>query len=453
MSREDAKVESQEIVAGALSESAAGLLGELAALLRRFVVMTSSQARIVALWVIHTYVLDGADATPYLAITSAEKRSGKTRLLEVLELLVLRAWLTGRTTAAVLPRKIDADQPTLLLDESDAAFGGDKEYAEALRGVLNSGHRRGGKTTVCVGQGANIGFKDFSVFSPKAIAGIGKLPDTVADRAIPIRLQRRGPGEAVDRFRRREVEPQTQQLRYRLDAFAEVAVEVLKQAQPDLPDELDDRAWDGLEPLLGIADLAGGDWPVFARAAAVELYGGRALEDDSTGIRLLADIRGVLEPDGKPLKQIPTADLLAALNELDEAPWGDWFGKPLTSRVLARLLKPYDIHSKDIWVAQGIEKKSRKGFERDQFDGAFSRYLASYPREGENPYSRAENSQSESARAGGLSRIENSRNPSPDAGSRGLADRDPDMGSAGACAAHRGDPRPGCSYCQSAAES
>jgi hypothetical protein len=157
----------------AAGESCAALLGEISAVLRRFVVMTAAQARVVALWVVHTHVLAAADATPYLAITSAEKRSGKTRLLEVLELLVANPWATGRTTTATLPRKIDAESPTLLLDESDAAFNGDKEYAEALRGVLNTGHRRGGKATVCVGQGASIGFKDFKTFCPKAIAGIG----------------------------------------------------------------------------------------------------------------------------------------------------------------------------------------------------------------------------------------------------------------------------------------
>ena len=91
-------------------------------------------------------------------------------------------------------------RPTLLLDESDAAFKGEKEYAEALRGLLNTGHRRGGKSTVCVGQGAELSYKDFSTYCAKAIAGIGKLPDTVADRSLPIRLERRAPGEQAERF-------------------------------------------------------------------------------------------------------------------------------------------------------------------------------------------------------------------------------------------------------------
>lgn len=324
----------------ATGESCAALLGEITALLRRFVVMSSAQARVVALWTVHTHLIAAADATPYLAVTSAEKRSGKTRLLEVLELLVANPWSTGRTSAATLARKIDADAPTSLLDESDAAFSGDKDYAEALRGVLNFGHRRGGKSTLCVGQGANIGFKDFSAFCPKAIAGIGKLPDTVADRSIPIRLERRAPGERVDRFRRREVEPQTDQIRQRLAALADLGVEVLTDARPDLPDELDDRALDGVEPLLAVAELAGGSWPVEARAACIELYGGRQVEDESTGVQLLSDIRQVFGDKDK----VTSAELLEALHGLDESLWGEWFGKPLSSRALANLLTVRDSH-------------------------------------------------------------------------------------------------------------
>ena len=105
------------------SFSFAGLLDEVAAFIRQYVVMTESQAVAVTLWIAHTHAIEAADATPYLHITAATKRAGKTRLLEVLDLLVARPWLTGRVSAAVLPRKIDKEQPTLLLDESDAALG------------------------------------------------------------------------------------------------------------------------------------------------------------------------------------------------------------------------------------------------------------------------------------------------------------------------------------------
>jgi hypothetical protein len=132
-------------------------------------------------------------------------------------------------------RKIDAERPTLLLDESDAAFKGDREYAEALRGVLNSGHRRGGKTTVCVGQGAEIGFKDFSTFCPKAIAGIGKLPDTVQSRSIPIRLKRRAPGERIERFRYEDAKVEARPLREALERVAAVMVPSSSRRGPTYP--------------------------------------------------------------------------------------------------------------------------------------------------------------------------------------------------------------------------
>ena len=126
------------------------LLDDVACFLNRFVRLSEPQAAIVTLWIVHTHAIRLATTTPYLAITSAEKQSGKTRLLEVLELLVNKPWLTGHATAASLIRKIDKDRPTLLLDESDAAFQGDKQYAEALRGVLNTGHRRGGQASCCM---------------------------------------------------------------------------------------------------------------------------------------------------------------------------------------------------------------------------------------------------------------------------------------------------------------
>src|SRR5919199_5450082 len=270
----------------------AEVLNKLVTFIRRFVALSDEQAVLVALWVIHTHAIHAADCTPYLHIKSAEKRSGKTRLLEVLAFLVARAWFTGRVSAAVLVRKTANEQPTLLLDESDAAFKGDKEYAEALRGILNAGFRRGGVTSLCVGQGANLSYRDFPVFGPKAIAGIGKLPDTIADRSVPIELRRRRAGEGVARFRVRKAEREGLSLRDAATAWAEANIERLSSAEPQLPDELDDRAQDIIEPLLAIADEVGGEWPERAREAAVKLLSGEEREGtDSLGVRLLRDVR------------------------------------------------------------------------------------------------------------------------------------------------------------------
>lgn len=338
--------------------------------MRRFVLLSDSQLTVIAAWVVHTHALLAAETTPYLEITSAEKQCGKTRLLETLEVLVHKPWLTGRATAAVLVRKIDAHKPTLLLDESDAAFKGDKEYAETLRGVLNTGHRRGGKASLCIGQGANISFKDFETFCPKAIAGIGQLPDTVADRSIPIRLKRKAPSEAVERFRRRNVLGQANEIRERIPAWVSGHLKVLAAARPELPDTLNDRQQDSVEPLLAIVDEAGSDWPERLRKAVVEIFGGESSEDQSIRVRLLADVRTVF--DTSRAEKLTSMDLLSKLADVETSPWGDWrHGKPLNAVGLAHLLKPFGICPRTIRV----DGATPKGYLRDSFLDAWERYL------------------------------------------------------------------------------
>ena len=347
------------------------LLDALEIYIRRFVSLSEPQAQAVTLWVVHTHTLAAADSTPYLAITSAEKQCGKTRLLEVLEILVAKPWLTGRVTAAVLTRKIDSEHPTLLLDESDAAFRGEREYAEALRGVLNSGHRRGGRASCCIGQGANIAYKDFSTFGAKCIAGIGKLPDTVADRSIPIRLKRKTPSEIVERFRERIVRAEARILQEKISAWTSTQLDNLRVARPDLPACLTDRQQDGGEPLLAIADAAGGDWPQEARAALVELWTGGAAEDDSIRVRLLSDIRTVY--GNRKAEKLSSGDLLVGLCEIESSPWAEFnHGKPTTAIGLARLLKAFDIAPRTIKLPDG---STLKGYQREWFQDSWDRYL------------------------------------------------------------------------------
>jgi hypothetical protein len=270
---------------------------------------------------------------------------------------------------AVLTRKIDAEEPTLLLDESDAALQGEKEYAEVLRGILNTGYRRGGKTSVAVPAGRDFSYRDLSTFSPKAIAGIGKLPDTVASRSIPIRLKRKAPSEQVARFRRREVEGSAMPLHVRLEAFALTRVDALEQARPELPEELGDRATDVWEPLLAIAELAGGGWAERGQRAALCLSAKAMSEDDSLGVRLLADIRSVFveAKEGR----VFTERLLEQLAQIEEAPWGDWYGKRISPRKVAQLLKPYGIKPKTL----RIREQTKAGYEQRWFSDAWRRYL------------------------------------------------------------------------------
>jgi hypothetical protein len=366
------------------------LLVNLIGFIRRFVALSEAQVLLLALWIVHTHALGAADTTAYLNIRSAEKRSGMTRLLEVLFLLVARAWFTGRVTPAVLVRKVAEETPTLLLDESDAAFKGDREYAETLRGVLNAGFRRGGVASLCVGQGANLTYEDFPVFSPKAIAGIGTLPDTVADRSIPIELQRRRPTERVERFRLRKVGTEALPLQEAAATWAEAHLEALAEAEPELPEELDDRAQDIIEPLLAIADEAGGEWPKRAREAAVALLTGEHREDsESLGVRLLRDTRHVFDLEGTD--RLPTGKIIDRLRDPDDTPWRALRGEPLDASRLARMLRVYSIRPEKMREGSA----TFRGYRRASFEDSWARYLPAIlenpeqGEQGEHPANRA----------------------------------------------------------------
>jgi hypothetical protein len=345
------------------------LLDSLVSFLRRYVVMSEPQGIAVALWVVHTHALDAAEQSPLLAITSAEKQSGKTRLLDVLELLAAKPWRVIMPSEAVVFRKIDADTPTLLLDEVDAIFGPKaNSNMEGLRALLNAGNRPGTKVPRCVGPSQEL--KNFKVFCPKALAGIRDLPDTVADRAIPIRLKRRAPSEAIHKFRQRDADEVGHPLYELVRSWAEYHTPELTEMRPSPPDGLSDRAEDAWEPLLAIADRAGGDWPERARRTAITLSGLEAQDDESAGVRLLADVRAIFAAKGTD--RVSSATLATELHELEESPWSEWYGKPITQHGIAKLLKHFEIRPRSVRLD---DETTPKGYRLEQFEDAFSRYL------------------------------------------------------------------------------
>ena len=196
------------------------LLDGVSAFIERFVVPPSTSATTaLALFVLHTWAIEAAEATAYMVVTSAEKGSGKTRVLEVLGYLVREPWHTVGVSEAALFRKIEQDEPCLLLDEIDAIFGNNSERTEPLRAALNAGNRRGGRVTRCIPPKMELG--EFSVFCPKVLAGIdtGRLPDTIKDRSVILHMKRRRAGEEVERLRHRDVAPQAEPI---TDALAGV---------------------------------------------------------------------------------------------------------------------------------------------------------------------------------------------------------------------------------------
>src|SRR5207247_3973433 len=134
--------------------------------------LSDAQATAVTLWVVHCFAFEAASTTLYLIITSATMRCGKSRLLEVLEALLGEdhCVFTMNVSPPALYRTIDANPGTaMLMDEQDRTLNGNKERAQELFGLINSGfRRRGGVAIRMSGQGANLQTARFHTFCPKA---------------------------------------------------------------------------------------------------------------------------------------------------------------------------------------------------------------------------------------------------------------------------------------------
>lgn len=200
---------------------------------------------------------------------------------------------TASISAAALFQTIGDRHPTFLIDEVDAIFAGNSDRHEDLRGVLNAGNAPGSRVIRGGKDGKPVSYE---VYCPKVIAGIatGKLPDTIRDRAIVVPIDRKLRSEPVERLRRRLLQAELDTLRGQLAAWAEQNHELLFRYELRAPlEKISDRLEEAWEPLLAIAELAGGEWPDMARAAAESLAGEG--DDDATASHTATWARGPKE--------------------------------------------------------------------------------------------------------------------------------------------------------------
>jgi hypothetical protein len=331
------------------------------------------------LWIAHAHMLDVWDSTPRIGFMSPEPGSGKTRALEVTELLVPRPVHSVNNSVAYMIRKIadEEGQPTILYDEVDALFGTKAQAEKAdLLTILNAGYRKGAVSGRCVADGRTIRTEELPAYCAVALAGLRNLPDTLASRTIFVEMRRRAPNETVEPFRGRIHRPQAQPIYNELRAWCASAARSISEKYraneyPELPDEITDRAADCWEPLVSVADAAGGEWPKLVREAALYLVKRAADRAQTSGVELLADIKRVIFGDEE---KVHTVTLLDRLCNLSESRWNDVDGRghKLTDRGLADMLKDYGVRShKQIKLNQ----VNRAGYVKAEFEDAWNRYL------------------------------------------------------------------------------
>lgn len=348
------------------------LLNDVLAFMRRFVAYPSPHAAIAhVLFLAHTHAMGCWDTTPRIAFLSPEPGSGKSRALEVSELLVPNPVQAINVSPAYMFRRIGrGDGVTLLFDEVDTIFGPRAKENEEIRGVLNAGHRRGAVAGRCVVRGKAVFTEELPAYCAVALAGLGTLPDTILSRSVIVRMRRRAPTEKIEPFRRRLHESEGYALRDRMAAWiCRAWPDGVLDVWPTMPDPIQDRDADVWEALLAVADAAGGEWPMLARDAALALVAESKASTPSLGVRLLADLRKVFGEHDR----VPTEDILTELRRLEEAPWADLRGKPLDARGLAQRLRPYGIERSTF----KLNGTAHKGYTRAALGDAWARYLPS----------------------------------------------------------------------------
>ena len=331
------------------------LIHELESYISTYVTLLDrSYALVIALWLVATHAWQEFDAFPYLVVTSATKRSGKTRLLELMSFVASNSRLVANISPAALYRTVDAEKPTLLFDEAEMFSSAKSEY----RSLMNTGYRRG--QTVKRHDG------DYEIYCPKAFALIGDVHDTLRDRSVVVAMARAGTSR---RFVFSKAQEEGAVLREKLNAAVSSRAQEIAEAAggfdglPFLTDR-DEEIW---TPLFVLCHLLCPDrLPELSRAAAdmsaaktakprrhVELGEEEdEAQEQEYAERLLRDMVAITDERD----QITTQEAIAKLREIPTSPWRRFRGDGLKDGIeggmlLSRMLSQFGVKPTTIRIA------------------------------------------------------------------------------------------------------
>ena len=351
------------------------LISELVAIFDDYLRLPPGGSLTAALWTIFTYAHREFWLAPILLVTSPVMRCGKSSLMRLLKNLCFQAYASENISVAALFRIVDATGACCLLDEVDTFV----HHNEDLRGLINSGYERdSGGFARCDSGENNYQVRQYSTFSPKALAMIKQPQDTIVDRSIAIPLQRKLTTDVVKKFSRNKPAPLIfEEMRAKISRFVDDNLEDIKTADPKPPTTASDRHNENWAVLLVIASVCGTDVEtearLFANSVVVEA------EAEPISIQLLKDIRDIFDQmkeingDAEEHQNISSEALTNALILMPEAPWREVSkrGEQLTQHLLAKMLSDFKIRSKSVRYAGGTPK----GYSVHQFKNTFTRYL------------------------------------------------------------------------------
>jgi hypothetical protein len=357
------------------------ILGDLEGFFLRFLALTEGLPLVLALWCLATHLFEAFDAYPYLAITSPTKRCGKTRVCELISFVCFEPLQAVNISSAALYRILGNGKRTLLIDEAESLSHPRDEKAAALREILNAGYRKGSVVVRC--KRTSKGAKDaemedthepeeFPTYCPKALVLIGRLQETLADRCIEIRMERRA-GVELERFRFARVQAETRPLQRAASIWARQNCKSVEEyyQQNDVP-SLQDRESELWLPLFSVCAIAAPERLPELEFVSLSLAAEKSVEEPADyRLQLLKDCHQVFSEAKRD--KLPTTQILHALNSSEDRPWSGWsHGRGLNAHGLSKMLRAFQIHPQNIRLGLAVVVK---GYVRQSFQECWERYL------------------------------------------------------------------------------
>ena len=298
-----------------------------------------------------------------------ERGCGKTQVLKVLLRLVCKPYPSASFTAATIYRRVEDLQPCMLIDEFDSHGASN----EALRNILNAAHEKEFAFIDRCNTNTNEP-ETFSAWAPMAIAGIGRLPDTLADRSIIITMQRRKASEHIADLSEDTAKAELLRLQRMAYRWAQDNSDAIRAHKPEKLSWLMNRDADNWKPLLRIADIIGGHVPELARAACYHFVV-EGKSQDSRAVQLISDIYEMFAGRGDEWDRLQSEIIVRCLLDMEERPYKEWTkqGKSITKNTMASALKRHHISSDTIHFP--VIDKSLKGYWRGPIQDAYERYV------------------------------------------------------------------------------
>jgi hypothetical protein len=353
-----------------------GAVRRLEAFFAKYLVLPPGLALVLSLWTIGTHMFDLFDIFPYLAITAVAMRCGKSRVLDLIWHVSRMASYSANISPAALFRIIDAFHPTILLDEAEGLINPKSETALIMVGLLNAGHSKKAHVLRAVpasAGNAKVTLEQLNLFCPKAFTAIGKLPLTLADRSIAIRMQRRRSDQPIARYLSRKATTEGLERLAEIKSLVEKNCAAIQKEYEAVEDygQLVDREADNWASLLAICGVIAPSRIRELQLTAMQNGSEKdqANADTSVAMLLIADLQDILKKllTKEQLELFKDSDvpgfssktLLNELWQIRESPWGDEHGlQHLTAWKLSSLLRPFEVYVHKIWEG---ERKMEKG--------------------------------------------------------------------------------------------